>query len=295
MGLFLLLAYRSDRTFQIGHTEQLLRSMLQAVSAEVSRADPPSEADLARIASRLNGAALHRHALALVDRSGRVVLATEPRQVGRAFAEVYPPVAVRFPEPDASLVTSGGERWFLVGQALPGGKTLYLLMDWAHVSSNLRSFWTLHAAHALVTLTMFSLLLWIVTRRFVRTPLAALEKAIRSIETGKWQYEVEVRTRDEFGFIYSRFLRMGRRLKENVDRLVRAEKYAAAAIIVIRVGREMNEPLAVIRGHLERLRRGDPGGSELDVIVADLDRNWREMDRSLRRLSEIKHPAEWGV
>ncbi len=73
------------------------------------------------------------------------------------------------------------------------------------------------------------------------------------------------------------------------------EKYVSAAIIVLRVGREMSEPVAAMQKDLRDLSDAVKDDYGAAVLVADLDRNLREIERSFRRLSEIRDPQEWKV
>ncbi len=102
-----------------------------------------------------------------------MIASSDPGFLGRAFSEIYSSAQHGRARLDGSLVSDGRSSWLLASKALPTGETLLLLLDWEHVSSNLNRLWALHGLHFVVTVVVFWLLLWIVTKRFVRTPLAA--------------------------------------------------------------------------------------------------------------------------
>ena len=87
---------------------------------------------------------------------------------------------------------------------------------------------------------------------------------------------------------------MARRLAQNVERLVRVEKYASAAIIVLRLGREIRGPLASMRVRLRELA-STSSDDESAVAIAQLDRDLHQIEGCLDRLEQIQHPEEWGV
>jgi HAMP domain-containing protein len=291
MGVFLLLAYRSERAFQIDHTTRLMRAALASIALSVD--GNGAETRLATLQEGLDAAGSHRHRLYLVDREGRVLASRDPRDHGRLLAEIFSTPAHRAREADWALVSNGRTTWLQVGRPVSDGRALYLLLDWSHVAGNLRGFWTSHSAHVFVTLAIFSALLWLISHRFIHAPLLALVAATKKIEMGIWAPGLEVHTRDEFGWLCARFNEMAERLKANVDRLVRVEKYASAAIIAIRVGRELREPLVHMRRHVSTMTELFGDERMISMIAVDLDRSLLEIDRVLRGLSDIRHPDEW--
>jgi len=292
MAFFVTVSYRADRRFQIEHTVLLLRSTLRmAVSTVPPDVTPP----LAYLEAQLNGMGMHHYSLALMDDDDRVVL-SEP--AGAKAGDISESIAAASNELKTSefAVTSRGDMtWIVVAERLPDGKRLLLLLDWGHIASGLRVFWTIHGTHVAVTLALFLLVVWIITERFVRRPLRALFGAFRRLELGNWVADPAVQSKDEFGLLAEKIKSMTVALKEHVDRFVRVEKYAAAAMVVIRIGRELKGPLAVIRRHVGELSTTVGPSPALAVLAAELDMNMKEIDRSLARLSEIQHPGEWGI
>ena len=295
MALFLLLSYRAERSFQLDHTVRLLHSTLEVMAPGFTGGVPP-EADQIRILQdRLDAAGVHHHLVFVVNRSGWVIGSASQDQVGRKLSDLFPRSDGGRVPPGGTLVSDGSAWWLRVDKPLPNGNVLYLFLHWGHVASNLRTFWALHGVHVLVTLVVFSFLLWLVMERFVRRRLVSLLKAIRRMEMGRWDSDSEELSRDEFGWLHEGFREMCQRLKENVDRLVRGEKYASAAIIVLRVAREMNGPLASIRSDIQTLSSDADLTDGVAAVIADLDRGVRDIERSLGKLTKIKHPSEWEV
>lgn len=296
MIVFAFLGYRAEKNFQVDHSTRLLRSTLEILAGEIeAEGGGAGVRRIDALQARIDATGVHHHLIFLVDPANRVIAAANPEQQGRLLSELFSEPQTELRPENGTLVTDGRARWLRVGRAVSGGRTLYLFLDWGHVAWNLRAFWALHGAHFLATVALFSFLLWLVTVRFIRLPLLALVVAIKRIEMGQWKPELETRSRDEFGWLCGKFKEMAQRLKENVDRLVRVEKYASAAIIVIRVARELREPLASMRRNLNDLSAAGRKDLSIAVITADLDRGLLEIDRSLKGLAEIQHPDEWDV
>lgn len=295
MAVFLSLSYRSEREFQIDHSTRLLGAVLEALATQIPDGRSPDAEEIGALQARLNGSGVHRYRLFILSPTGRVVAAGERHDQGRLFTELFPRHADALARSGGALVSDGKANWLLTSKSLNGTGTLLLLLDWRHIASNLRSFRAIHGTHLLATLALFFLLLWIVTERFVRARLRGLQRAIQQIEMGRWDAHLEVGSRDEFGWLYSRFKEMAHRLKENVDRLVRVEKYASAAIIVLRVGQELKGPLNAVWSNLSSLAELAHREPAVGPIAADLRHNWQQVDASIRKLSEIQRPQEWGV
>ena len=295
MAVFLFLSYRAERSFQLDHTVRLLHSTVEVMAAGFTGGDPPKADQIRILQERLDAAGVHHHMVFVVDPSGRIIGSAAQSQSGEKLSDLFPRSDGGRMPPGGALVSDGSAWWLRVDKALPNGNVLHLFLHWGHVASNLRTFWALHGVHVLVTLVVFSLLLWFVMERFVRRRLVSLLKAIRRMEMGRWDSDPEELSRDEFGWLHERFREMGQRLKENVDRLVRGEKYASAAIIVLRVAREMNGPLASIRSDIQSLSSDADLTDGAAAIIADLDRGVRDIERCLGKLTKIKHPSEWEV
>ena len=295
MGLFLFLAYRAEKAFEMDHSIRLLSATLEALAAGIPQPQNLDSEELRSLEARLNAVGLHRHLLFLVGPEGRIVAASEPEYQTKTWARAFNSAQDELARGGGALASRGPERWLLVGKRLPSRRTLYLLLDWGHIASNLRDFWTLHGIHVVATLGLFSLLLWIATEKFVRAPLTRLVTAIRWIEIGRWEPDLEIHSQDELAWLYRRLEQMGKRLKANVEHLVRAEKYAAAAMIVLRVGNRMRDPLIALESEIRRLADVVRGDLTLTALATNMEQNRKQIAQTIRELSEIQHPAEWEV
>jgi HAMP domain-containing protein len=295
MALFLFLSYRTETSFLVDHSVRLLNSMLAVITATLPEGLPQGFDEIEKLQQRLDATGVHRHLLLVVGADGRVIRSADGGQVGKRFAELFPRVVTTRMPQGAALVSSGAAWWLRVHRPAAGGNDLYLLLHWGHTDSSLRAFLTIHGIHVLATLAVFFLLLWLVTDRFVRRRLLDLLRTIRRLEMGRWDSDAGTPGRDELGWLQERFREMALKLKGNVDSLVRAEKYASAAIIALRVAREMTSPLAAMRRELRSMSSEDDMTQAQAVAIAGLDRSVRDLEGSLRRLTDIRHPSEWAV
>ena len=172
------------------------------------------------------------------------------------------------------------------------GITLVLMRSRSGSEEFVGNFLGLHGLHTAVTLVLFTVVLHVIGRRYLRRPIERLVDYLEKLESGDFRAEPEVLRDDELGWLAHRFTQMAMKLKEVVQRLVRAEKYATASVMAFRIAREMGEPLGSLKLHILFLE----GLAEEDEEIMRLGNTLR-VDRQkvvdvIRRLNEIEPPGE---
>lgn len=119
----------------------------------------------------------------------------------------------------------------------------------------------------IVVLLVSALITLAVARRTTR-PIQELQKFTRQVALGDLDVQVPAGGQDELGDLARSFNRMTRELKENHEKLVRAEKDAAWREMARQVAHEIKNPLTPLRLSADLLERARAEGSdEFDAIL----------------------------
>jgi signal transduction histidine kinase len=131
---------------------------------------------------------------------------------------------------------------------------------------------------------------WYAVIRVTR-PIHQLIRATERIATGELAAPLPPGAPAELGALVSRFNAMGTALQETQARLVHSAKLSSVGALVAGVSHELNNPLLGLLGHAEyldgKLKAGDPGREELDVILTE----GRRMKRILADLRGFVRPG----
>ena len=140
----------------------------------------------------------------------------------------------------------------------------------------------------------------ILLRRFVSTPVAKLVRTMESVEAGKLDGRVEIRTADELGRLGNSFNEMIRKLSDAQDelekfhhrQLARADRLASLGEMAAGIAHEIKNPLAGIYGAAQVLSgefpEGDPKREILDEMMALMKR----LDQTIRDLLNFSRYTE---
>jgi signal transduction histidine kinase len=167
-------------------------------------------------------------------------------------------------------------------------------------------------AIALLTLAMILAtgpVILIVSALGVSRPIEDLVSSIRVVASGDLSARVTVRRRDEFGRLAEEFNRMGERLdatrrslaeeqvrrRRTEDRLRDAERLASLGRLAAGLAHEIGNPLGVIGGRAEALKRKIPSNEEaernLTIIASQIDR----ISRIVRGMLEFARVRELNL
>ncbi|MEK7474003.1 MAG: ATP-binding protein [Candidatus Coatesbacteria bacterium] len=131
---------------------------------------------------------------------------------------------------------------------------------------------------------------WYAVIRVTR-PIHQLIAATERIASGDAAAHLPTGAPAELGALVARFNAMGTALQETQARLVHSAKLSSVGALVAGVSHELNNPLLGLLGHAEyldgKLKAGDPGREELDVILAE----GRRMKRILADLRGFVRPG----
>ena len=135
-----------------------------------------------------------------------------------------------------------------------------------------------------VALALAVLLTVTVAHRTTR-PIRELEQLTRRVGQGDLDARIDVRSNDELGQLASSFNRMTAELKENREKLVRAEKEKAWREMARQVAHEIKNPLTPISLSVGLLRRSrDEQSPEFDKI---LDRTIDLIQRQVENMRDV--------
>jgi two-component system, NtrC family, sensor kinase len=105
--------------------------------------------------------------------------------------------------------------------------------------------------------------------RSVARPLARLREGAERIAGGDLDAQVDVTLPDEFGALAGQLNAMTAAVKEHQAQLVQSEKLAGIGRLAAGVAHEINNPLGVILGYVQLLRRRAEGGLAEDLGVVE--------------------------
>lgn len=140
----------------------------------------------------------------------------------------------------------------------------------------------------LLTTAMISVLL----NRFVSSPVSRLVQTMESVEAGKLDGRVDIRTGDELGRLGNSFNEMIRKLSEaqsEIERfhhrqLARADRLASLGEMAAGVAHEIKNPLAGIYGAAQVLSGEFPVGDPKREILGEMMALMKRLDHTIRDL-----------
>jgi signal transduction histidine kinase len=140
----------------------------------------------------------------------------------------------------------------------------------------------------------------ILLRRFVSTPVARLVRTMESVEAGKLDGRVEIRSGDELGRLGNSFNDMIRKLSEAQDeldkfhhrQLARADRLASLGEMAAGIAHEIKNPLAGIYGAAQVLSREFPEGDPKRDILDEMMALMKRLDQTLRDLLNFSRYTE---
>lgn len=155
---------------------------------------------------------------------------------------------------------------------------------------------TLNSSRKLVLVSMISVLvvmvfLWLLLKRNMLAPLKVLEKGAKRIGEGGLGLQIDLKVKNELGDFVEVLNRMSTQLKKNQDMEVKLQKLETISQVAISVNHEINNPLMIIMGHAEILKKLIPPENEkiekkLNSIISECHR----ISEVTKKLKEIKNP-----
>jgi two-component system NtrC family sensor kinase len=122
--------------------------------------------------------------------------------------------------------------------------------------------------------------------RSVARPVARLGEGAARLAAGNLDARIEIDSPDEFGALARQFNAMAGSIKDHQERLVQSEKLAGIGRLAAGVAHEINNPLAVILGYANLLRRKAEGQLADDLrIIEDESLRAKEIVEGLLDLS----------
>ncbi len=147
-----------------------------------------------------------------------------------------------------------------------------------------------------LTSAMTSVLL----KRFVSAPVAKLVKTMESVEAGRLDGRVDIRSRDELGWLGNRFNEMIRKLAETQAelekfhhrQLARADRLASLGEMAAGIAHEIKNPLAGIYGAAQVLEKEFPEDDPRHQIVGEMMDLVRRLDNTIKDLLNFARYTE---
>jgi len=110
----------------------------------------------------------------------------------------------------------------------------------------------------------------------ITKPVAELLSATRKIKSGKLQYQIEEKLKDEFGELATAFNEMAASLEEQCSRMQETERLAVVGELAAGMAHEIKNPMAGIKIAMEVLDQDSPLGPEdkdvLHQVIKEIDR-----------------------
>lgn len=185
----------------------------------------------------------------------------------------------------------------------PGQRVLGIIetdFSLASVDKNINKLIITTTVYAFFFLSLSSLVLFIILRKFVLTPVEALSGAMEKVASGDLNQMVKITSEDEMSILSNTFnvmtdeLRTARErmkdwtkileaevakkteaLRRSQDKLIQAEKMASLGRLTADVAHEIRNPLTAIGGFARRLFKITAGKKEKEysgIVVTEVDR-----------------------
>ncbi len=173
-----------------------------------------------------------------------------------------------------------------------------LSMEDTEVSIEHNRFILLSFTGIAIVLTWF--LMSILLNRFVSRPVAALVRTMESVEAGKLDRRVDIRSGDELGRLGRSFNEMIRKLSDaqaeleklHHRQLARADRLASLGEMAAGIAHEIKNPLAGIYGAAQVLSREFPEGDPKREILDEMTALSRRLDSTIRDLLNFARYTE---
>ncbi|MFQ5720745.1 MAG: Glu/Leu/Phe/Val dehydrogenase dimerization domain-containing protein [Acidobacteriota bacterium] len=235
------------------------------------------------------------HRLLVTDMQNRIVESSFPDLIGRDVEQALTLRRYGTASRPWSLATLGDDSWLVSSGRLDRGDQRYRLfmMRLRRDSDRFVSgFLGLHFAQIAVTLVLFFTVLHFLGIYYVRRPMEELAFLIHRVEQGDFRSFPDNHRKDEFGWLAQRFTRMGSRLQDLLEHVVRVEKRSAAGMVAFRIAREMSMPLLSLERHilyLEGLAATEPAIANIGTA---LRRDRETLVEIIRHLNGVREPQE---
>ena len=126
-------------------------------------------------------------------------------------------------------------------------------------------------------------------------PILELQRYTRRVAEGDLDVQVEIASRDELGALATDFNRMTRKLKEQQEHIVKAEKDAAWREMARQIAHDIKNPLTPIRLSLDLLERARRDNAEgFDAILQRTIGLIRNQVRNLQEIAADFHEFTGG-
>ncbi|GAB4545070.1 MAG: ATP-binding protein [Thermodesulfovibrionia bacterium] len=173
--------------------------------------------------------------------------------------------------------------------------------------------------YAVTFISISSLILYLILRRFVLKPISTLSRAMRGVKDGDLNQSVDISAQDEIGLLTDTFntmiadLRDARNkteewtktleeevrkkteeLKMSQDRLIQSEKLASLGRITSDIAHEIRNPLTAIGGFARRLYRIVDGLKEKEyagIVIEEVNR----LEKILRDILTFSREARYNL
>lgn len=151
-----------------------------------------------------------------------------------------------------------------------------------------------------LSILLTAVLIAILLRRFVSTPVARLVKTMRSVESGKLDQRVDIRSSDEFGELGNSFNEMTRRLADaegELERLhhlqlARADRLASLGEMAAGIAHEIKNPLAGLQGAAQVLKDDFPVEDPRRAVIEEMLVLLKRLDNSIKDLLNFSRHTE---
>jgi HAMP domain-containing protein len=295
MAVFLAVSFRAERSLHQQRTFEHLDETLGVVLYALRSDNRLASTQLAELEDGLTRRTGIEHRVFVTDPDGRILDASSAELIGNSIRQKYDLHLTALSSSDAPSARYTSDRWLASASALLGqdvGKAAFLMRTRAGGQQFIRQFIGRHGLHVLVTLAAFLAVVQLIGTRYVTRPIAELAAHIESVETGEFDIAPGRDRGDEFSWLADRFTRMGKRLSAVIQKLVRVEKQASAAVVAYRVARDLKEPLHSLDRHIIYLEGLEDRDEDYRRVVLSVRQDRECIVTAIRRLQDVQSPEE---